>query len=137
MKSPRDDHDADLAALVQRELEQLPTPRAPETLLPRVMLAVSARASGPWYGRAWFTWPWHWRLASIAAVAVAAFGAWRLPPAPPSVVTAISTTRVVWDALVQPLLPYLVAIMLLMGLACVVFGAALNYVLLERAGERR
>jgi Na+/proline symporter len=131
------DHDDELAALVQRELDQLPAPRAPETLLPRVMQAVSALASEPWYGRAWFTWPLYWRLLSIAAVAVAAFGAWRLPPAPPSVITAISTTRVVWDALVQPLLPYLVAIMVVMGLACVVFGAALNYVLLERAGERR
>jgi hypothetical protein len=131
------DPDADLAALVQRELEQLPVPRAPETLLPRIMQAVKALPSGPWYGRAWFTWPWQWRLASIAAVAVAGLGAWRLPPAPPSMVTAISTTRVVWDALVQPLLPYLVAVMVLMGLACVVFGAALNYVLLERAGERQ
>jgi hypothetical protein len=30
-----------------------------------------------------------------------------------------------------------VAVMVLMGLACVVFGAALNYVLLERVEQRR
>jgi hypothetical protein len=130
------DHDA-LQAQVDRELRQLQPPRAPGTLLPRVMQIVATRAHRPWYARSWFTWPWPWRIASIAAVALVAYSVWRLPPAPPAVVTAISTTRIVWDTLVQPLLPYLVAIMVLMGLACAVFGAALNYVLLERAEPRR
>ncbi len=127
----------DLEHLAHRELSQLSGPRAPETLLPRVMQIVGTRAHRPWYARSWFTWPWPWRIASIAAVALAAYGVWRLPPAPPAVVAAISTTRIVWDTLVQPLLPYLVALMVVMGLACVVFGAALNYVLLERAEQRR
>lgn len=132
-QSPSDD----LELFVDRELRQLDAPRAPATLLPRVMQMVAARAHGPWYARSWFTWPWGWRIVSIAVVALAAYAVFRLPPAPPAVVTAISTTRIIWDALVQPLLPYLVAIMVLMGLACVVFGAALNYVLLERAEQRR
>ena len=32
-------------------------PRAPHTLLPRVLAAVQAWAQRPWYERAWFTWP--------------------------------------------------------------------------------
>jgi hypothetical protein len=33
-------------------------------------------------------------------------------------------------------LPYLIVVVVLMALACVVFGLALNYVLLERAEQR-
>ena len=135
------DNDAGLTEFVDAELRQLPLPRAPETLLPRVMQAVEARARARWYSRAWFTWPWPWRLASIGAIAALAVALWRLPlalpAAPPSVVAAVGTTRVIWESLVQPLLPYLVGVMLLMGVACVVFGAALNYLLLERVEQRR
>ena len=130
------DNDADLEALIDRELRRLPLPRAPRTLLPRIMQAAS-EAARPWYARAWFTWPWPWRIVSLAGLVLAAYGMWRLPPAPPAVVTTVSTTRVLWDALIQPLLPYLVTVMVLMGVACAVFGVALNYVLLERVEQRR
>ena len=130
------DNEAELESLVDRELRRRPLPRAPLTLLPRIMEASKA-AARPWYERAWFTWPWGWRIASVAGLMLAAFGVWRLPPAPPAVVTAVSTTRVLWDALIQPLLPYLVTVMVLMGVACAVFGVALNYVLLERVEQRR
>ena len=43
--------------LVDRELRQLPSPRAPHTLLPRVLAAVEQWTRRPWYARAWFTWP--------------------------------------------------------------------------------
>ena len=135
------DNDEDLARLVDGQLRQLPLPRAPQTLLPRVMQIVEARTRARWYTRAWFTWPWPWKLASIGAIALLGVAVWRLPlalpAAPPSVVAAVGTTRVIWESLVQPLLPYLVAVMLLMAVACVVFGAALNYVLLERVEQRR
>ncbi|HEX6465472.1 MAG TPA: hypothetical protein VFZ98_13510, partial [Vicinamibacterales bacterium] len=111
------DNESELQSLVDSELRRLPLPRAPETLLPRILQAVNA-APRPWYARAWFTWPWPLRLASLTVLALLAYGFWRLPPAPPSVVAAVGTTRVLWDALIQPLLPYLVAVMLVMGVAC-------------------
>jgi hypothetical protein len=105
------------------------------------MRAVEAGTGRAWYARAWLTWPLWSQMASVAVAALVVYGLWRLPfhlPAPPpSVAAAVSTTRVIWEALIQPLLPYLAAVMVLMGLACVVFGAALNYVLLERAEQRR
>ena len=62
--------------------------------------------------------------------------AWRLPPAPPQVAAATSAGRVLWDLMIAPLLPYLLVLVVLMALACVVFGLALNYVLLERAEQQ-
>lgn len=130
------DPNDDLAAAIDRELRRLPAPHAPETLLPRVLAAAEAWAHRPWYTRAWFTWPAVWRLASIAAFAVLAFAFWNVPPAPKSVVATASATRVVWDLLVAPALPYAVGFVVLMGVTCVVAGLALNYVLLERAEQR-
>jgi hypothetical protein len=140
-RDPREPGHADLERLVHDELRQLPLPRAPHTLLPRVMEAVEAASRGAWYSRAWLTWPWWWQIASIGVVALLGYGVWRLPvavpAAPPAVTAAAGTTRVIWDVLIQPLLPYLAAVMVLMVVACVVFGAALNYVLLERVEQRR
>ena len=56
----------DLERLAHHELHRLPAPRAPRTLLPRVMAAVEAWANRPWYTRAWFTWPLGWQVASLA-----------------------------------------------------------------------
>jgi hypothetical protein len=126
----------DLAAFVDRELRRLPTPRAPQTLLPRVLAAADAWARRPWYTRAWFAWPAGWRVASVAAVALLVFGVWKLPPAPASLVGAAGATRVVWDLLVAPALPYAVAFVVLMALTCAAVGFALNYVLLERAEQQ-
>ena len=60
----------DLERLTDRALRSLPTPRAPRSLLPRVLAAVAAEASRPWYARAWLSWPLHWQLVSGAATAV-------------------------------------------------------------------
>jgi len=126
----------DLQAIVDRELRQLPAPRAPQTLLPRVMAAVDAWARRPWYARAWFTWPLGWQAASVGALILVIYATWH-PPAPPaSVVAATSAGRALWDALILPLLPYVAAVVILMCLACAAVGVALNYVLLERAEQR-
>lgn len=136
-RSPSDE----LERIIHAELTQLPAPRAPQTLLPRVMRAVESRSHKAWYTRAWLTWPLWSQAASLAAVSLVIYGLWRLPlhmPAPPpSVAAAAGTTRVIWETLIQPLLPYLAAVMVLMAVACVLFGAALNYVLLERVEQRR
>jgi hypothetical protein len=126
----------ELEATVDRELRRLPPPRAPRTLLPRVMAAVELWAQRPWYARAWFSWPAGWRLVSIVPVALLVYTLWRLPPLPPSVVATAGAGSVLWDVVVQPLLPYVFGVVALMCIACVAFGLALNYVLLERAEQR-
>jgi hypothetical protein len=129
------DEFAELERDTDRELRRLPSARAPQTLLPRVLAAVDLWARRPWYARAWFTWPLAWQAASIAALALLIY-AMSDVPAPASVVTTVSATRVLWNALIEPLLPYIVAIVVLMCLACAAFGVALNYVLLERVEQR-
>lgn len=125
-----------LATAIDRELRQLPTPHAPKTLLPRVLAAADAWARRPWYTRAWFAWPAGWRAASVAAVTLLVFGIWKVPPAPASVVATAGATRVVWNLLIAPVLPYAFVFVVLMGVTCVAAGLALNYVLLEKAEQR-
>src|SRR6185436_19684837 len=86
----------DLERRVHRELERLPSPLAPDSLLPRVLAAVDAWARRPWYTRAWFTWPLGWQVASVLVLALFAVGIWMLPPAPPSVVVTTNAGLVVW-----------------------------------------
>src|SRR3954466_15035194 len=74
-----DDRDSDRAVddlerLADLGLRRLPLPRAPQTLLPRVMAAVHAWADRPWYARAWFTWPVGWQAASVAALLIVIAG---------------------------------------------------------------
>ena len=126
----------ELERRVHDELRRLPGPLAPQTLLPRVLAAVDAWANRPWYGRAWFTWPLGWQIASVAALVFAVYGTWNLPPLPASVVTTTNAGGVIWRTLIEPLLGYVVGLVVLMCLACAVFGAALNYLFLERTASR-
>jgi|SRR5687768_10325259 hypothetical protein len=126
---------ADLEQRVDRELRRLPAPRAPQTLLPRVLAAVEAWVNRPWYTRAWFTWPLGWQVASVALLALAIAGVWMLPPAPPSVVVTTNAGRVLWRTMVEPFLAYAFVIVVIMCLACAAFGAALSYVFVERAEQ--
>ena len=126
---------ADLEQKVDRELRRLPAPRAPHTLLPRVLAAVEAWVNRPWYTRAWFTWPLGWQVASVALLALAVAGVWMLPPAPPSVVVTTNAGRVLWRTMVEPFLAYAFVIVVIMCLACAAFGAALSYVFVERAEQ--
>lgn len=147
---------AELEELVDKSLRQLPLPRAPHTLVPRVMTAAQAWASKPWYARGWFTWPALWQTALIAAlILLASASAVLLPDAwaagghgisaltdgVTSDVASIArrieivanTAQVVWRVLVQPFVAYLFGLVGLMCGACAAFGAALNRVVLERA----
>lgn len=126
----------DLERRLHDELRRLPAPLAPGTLLPRVMAAVDAWARRPWYERAWFTWPLAWQIVSVVLVALAAYGAWHVPSAPAPVVATTSASAAIWRTLVEPLLGYVFGLVALMCLACAVFGAALNYLFLERTASR-
>jgi hypothetical protein len=147
----------DLERLAHRELRRLPPPRAPHTLLPHIMAAVEAAPARPWYTRAWFTWPAGWQVASIAALALLVTGAVLIGPrvqatasgviaavhvfaggvsgAAP-VETTANSARILWRTLLEPLATYALVVVVLMVLACAVFGTALNHVVVERAEQR-
>jgi hypothetical protein len=150
---------ADLEQLVDRAVRQLPAPRAPLTLLPRVMAAVQQWSRRPWYERAWFTWPLPGQVASLAVLALLVAGAGVVLPdvfsaaadaaAPVTsavvsraaavtlrVDAAATAAAIVWRAIVQPVLPYVFAIAVLMFLACLALGTAVNHLVFERALQR-
>jgi hypothetical protein len=147
----------DLERLADRELRRLPGPRAPHTLLPRVMAAVEGWAARPWYSRAWFTWPIGWQAVSVAALALVIAGAVLFAPRVEAAASAaisalgmfgggvgdvgpVETTahsaRILWRTLLEPLATYALVVVVLMVLACAVFGTALNHVVIERAEQR-
>ena len=138
--------------VVGRALKQLPAPRAPRTLLPRVMAAVESRATRS-AQRPWVDWPLGWQLASAVVVVVFAIGVGRLWPGAESEIgrsvapvvdsvtsavgdltnrtsVVVTLARVVWRAVLQPLSGYALLLVLVMGAACATFGAALNRVAL-------
>jgi hypothetical protein len=148
----------DLDALLDRELRELPAPRAPGTLLPRVMAASELWAARPWYMRDWFSWPLPLRIASVIALVALGYTTWMLRSLPIAAAGALATyagsfggdvtgtveravvttsaARVLWRTLVEPFMAYAFGIVILMCLACAAFGTALNYVFLERAEQR-
>ena len=143
---------ADLETLVDTELRRLPLPRAPLTLLPRVLAAVQQWSRRPWYARAWFTWPLAGQIASAAAlmlivvasailIASAQTAVYEMAARLLSGVTpvaqraeaALNAARVVWRVLIEPLAVYAFVWVVLMCLACAAFGTALNHVAFRRA----
>jgi hypothetical protein len=139
-------------------LRQLPGPRAPGSLLPRVMVAARARAARPWYSRAWMTWPLGWRVASAAAtVALVAAVGMSMTAAEGVVATVVSpwlsaasewvtartvgvravveTTGVLWRALVQPVSGVGVVVLAVMWMACATLSVVLSRVALGEAVE--
>jgi hypothetical protein len=148
-------HPADLEQLVHRELTQLPTPRAPRTLLPHVLAAVRQWAERPWYARAWLTWPRAWQGVSIAALVVLLAGSAVIVSSAQAAASdaastfvsgalggvtgiaqrteaAMNAARVLWRALLEPLVAYAFALAVLMCLACAACGAALTHVAFGR-----
>jgi hypothetical protein len=154
---------ADVERLVARGLRRLPAPRAPQTLLPRVLAAVQAWSRRPWYAREWFTWPLVWQVISIALLLLIVVGGTALLPvlqtfirgtastltsavlsglpnlAPglPDVArgaeVTANTARVLWRALIEPFLLYAFVLVGLMCLACATFAVALNRAVFGRA----
>jgi hypothetical protein len=145
---------ADLERLVARELRALPAPRAPRTLLPRVLAAADAAARRPWYSRTWMTWPAAWQAASVLVLIAGVSAAALLLPGIGAAMSALTfvadvqgdvaarardvevattTVRVLWNALLAPVVPYAFGLVLLMCVACAVFGTALNHLVFGKA----
>jgi hypothetical protein len=141
---------AELERWLDRELKQLPGPRAPGTLLLRVLAAAEQQTRRPWYARGWPAWPLAWRAASLAILTLALAGllvmsvaveGW-LVAALSSVVShgavehlltvsshvaaAATAMRVVWQVLVEPVVVMLVLLSGLLYVMCLVFGFALG-----------
>lgn len=121
--------------LLARELSALPTPRAPRTLLPRVLAATVARPQPAPTG--WFTWPLAWRIASVAVGVLTVVGLWLLGSSPPDGVSdatqlagdTATVVRVFWDVLLQPVATYIFVLGLSLALACAAAWAALELAL--------
>lgn len=122
----------DLESLVDAGLRRLPDPRAPRTLLPRVLEAVEGTRL-PWYARPWVTWPRGWQSASLvalfaalAASGVAAIGIdralSRLTDHAPLIGAISAVTRLVWSALLQP-----AALYALVAFLSLLFASALTW----------
>jgi hypothetical protein len=150
-------HRADLERLVDAELRKLAVPQAPRTLLPRVLSAAQNWALRPWYTRAWFTWPLAWQAVAICALVLSAWGGLTLmsvvygamsggssahvvASAANDVAGFIGRTAVIVEAgqdlcrtLLAPIARVVFAIVMVMYVACAVFGVALNHVIFERA----
>ena len=128
---------ADLERLVDRELRQLPRPRAPHTLLPRVMAATSHPVRPAAAASGWSTWPRAWQTAGAAAVLALVTGlAWVLvaPPAPVAqtaryAADTAAVMRVVWDVMLEPAAAYLFVVGIALTLACAAAWAALEVAL--------
>lgn len=124
---------ADLDARLDRELRGLPAPRAPRTLLPRVLAATANRAPQA-AATGWFTWPLGWRIVSVAFVAALAAVASFLFSSPPQSLShaaetagdAATVARVLWQVVAQPVASYLFILGISLALACVLAWAALE-----------
>jgi hypothetical protein len=126
----------DLDDLLDRELKNLPPPRAPHTLLPRVLAAAAHQTMAP-PATGWFTWTWRRRVASVAAFAVLLVVAYLLgtePPAPVARAAAVAADvatvmRVFRDVLFQPVAMYFFALGVLFSLTCAAAWAVMEVAL--------
>jgi hypothetical protein len=144
-------HPADRDRLLDRALRELPAPRAPHTLLPRVMDAVAASGRAPWYRRSWRTWPPPWRVAAAAAGASAVVAALTMPvpgavafatipqaafdtvsPAAAEVGAIAADAVTVWRVVLRPAAIVTLPVALLMWAACVSLTLALGHLALRR-----
>jgi len=147
----------DLEHQLDHELRRLPGPKAPTSLMPRVMLAVAQAESAPWYSRAWTTWPVALRATSAALLALLIVGIWRLMPSVSAWVPAAgpvwtqamgrlapamqifgefaTLVRVLWSVIIQPIAVYFLVLVIALSLVCAVLWTAVNCVALGGASR--
>lgn len=121
----------ELEAFVARELARLPRPKAPPSIVPRILSAVRQSQGEPWHRRPWRAWPVTSRLAAgllCAGLALVVPYAWDaiIAAAPPDVLVAAGA---VWRTVVQPAAIYLAAIGVAMFVATAMCCTALALVL--------
>jgi hypothetical protein len=127
----------DLERLVDRELKQLPRPRAPRTLLPRVLAATVGHDGYAPAATGWFTWSRAAQAASVIAVVLLVVATSRFLAAPPTGVSdaartagdAATVMRVFWEVLLQPVATYILFLGVMLVLACAAAWAAFEVAL--------
>lgn len=118
----------DRAARLHRELRRLPWPRAPHTLVPRVLAALAR----PWYTREWLAWPFQWQAASLAAALGITAGVWMVASSPQVVELAsfgeslAAAARVLWRLVLQPVVAYVLVLSIVACVTCAAGWAALS-----------
>jgi hypothetical protein len=146
----------DLEQLVDAELKRLPAPRAPRTLLPRVLAAASAQQQHAKPARGWAMWPRGWQFAGGGVAAAALVGIWRLAAlAQPYIVDLMSiggfdraasftrsadeaaaVVRVLWEVLLQPVATYVSVLAISLVLACALLWTAVERLAPGGASQR-
>jgi hypothetical protein len=146
----------ELERVLDRELKALSGPRAPRTLLPRVLAAVEIAARRPWYARPWLAWPAAVQGLSLAVglLLVAALTLWtpfgQMPVDGAVWIGAVAgraaaalrqldaiqiAGRVLWRTLFEPLFVYAVLLLALLGAMGVALAAALRHPALGGASQ--
>lgn len=122
----------DLERIVDRELKRLPAPRAPRSLAPRVMAAVAASRPVKWYARPWLMWPVWMQAVSVIALAGLAAGAWSLWNEAPVVAQRANqmaaVSRAFWNVLFGPIALVVLALTIVLALACAAAWTAVSRV---------
>lgn len=146
----------DLEHLVDGELKRLPTPRAPRTLLPRVLAAAAAQEQHARPARGWAMWPRGWQLAGGIVATVLFVGMWRLVSfAHPYIADLLSfggfdraasftrnadeaaaVVRVLWEVLLQPVATYVSVLAISLVLACALLWTAVERLAPGGASQR-
>jgi hypothetical protein len=145
----------DLEQLVDAELKRLPTPRAPRSLLPRVLAAAAAQPQvAP--ARGWAAWSRVWQFAGgvvamalivglwklvalvqpFAAELLPALGLGRATTLTRSADDAATVVRVLWDVLLQPVATYVSILAISFALACALLWSAVERLAPGGASQR-
>ena len=146
----------DLEQLVDAELKRLPTPRAPSTLLPRVLAATTAQPPHAKPRRGWTIWPRGWQLVGGSLAAAVLVGIWRLAaivqPYLGDLLTlggfdraasftrradeAATLVRVLWEVLLQPVATYVSILAITFALACALLWSVVERLAPGGASQR-
>ncbi len=144
----------DLERRVHRALRGLPPPRAPRSLRPRVLAAVTPDVAG----HPWFTWPWPLQVGTVLAMtALVAALAWQWPLVVASVAAAVPEPvrvgvgyagglaetgtalgrllQLTWTAVVAPMAKVVLLLTVTLCTACAVCLAALSRMALGGASQ--
>lgn len=135
----------DLEQVVDAELKRLPLPKAPRTLLPRVLAATAAQPPArPAHG--WVAWPRAGQFAGGLVAALVLIGTWRLmgfiqplvgglfsSPGLEGASTltrnaddAATVVRVLWEVLLEPVATYVTVLAISFALACAALWTAVE-----------
>lgn len=126
-----------LESLVNKKLASLPVPRAPATLLPRILDEVQRMQRGPTFQRPWSARPRAWQAASLGALAALAWLASSAPVREASAEAAalVGAVGVLWEVFLEPNAVYFASAVGVLGATSALFCAALSRLLAEGSPE--